>query len=577
MNSELARAFERIADLLEISGGDPFRINSYRRVGRIVKDLNDDIRVLHDAGVIREIKGIGKATAAKIEEFLATGTIAMLDELEQEAPPGLPALLAIPGLGPKKIALMRAELGVRGMDDLKAAIASGKLETLAGFGKQSVARIADGISFIESSGDRTPRGVALPIAESLAAYVAALPGVSQVEIAGSLRRGAETAGDVDLLCSAADGEPVVRAFTEHESVERVLASGKTKGSVRVPLGEGRELQVDLRVVPAESFGAALQYFTGSKEHNVRVREIASARKLKLSEWGLFDGETMVAGDSEAGIYEALDLPVVPPELREDRGELESETRFDELVTAGDIRGDLHMHTNASDGKNTIEEMATAARDRGYAYIAITDHSKSSTIANGLSIERMRSHMAAIREVNERLDGIEVLVGCECDILPDGSLDYPDEILAQCDVVVASIHAAMGKGGSAGKLSPTDRTLRAIESPYVSIIGHPTGRLINRRPAMELDMAVVIAAAKESGTALEVNASWQRLDLRDAHIRQAVEAGVMLSIDTDAHSTGGLAAIRDGISTARRGAATRACIINTWPADKLRGWLARKRS
>ena len=576
MNTELARAFDRIADLLEISGGDGFRINTYRRVARIIKELTDDIRVLHEAGVVREIKGIGKGTAARIEEFLANGTISDLEELKKQVPSGLPALLEIQGMGPKKVALVHDELGVENLGDLKAAIEDGRLAKLPGLGEKSVQKIAEGIAFLESTGGRTPRGVAWPVAEELAEYVRGLAGVSRVEIAGSLRRGQETIGDIDLLCISDAGEAVVKAFTAHETVKRVLASGKTKGSVTVGLGEEGELQVDLRVVPEESFGAAWQYFTGSKEHNVRLRERAVKRGWKLNEWGLFDGEKRVAGELEQGIYEALELPLIPPELREDRDEFEADVAFDDLITLDDIRGDLHMHTVASDGKNTIEEMAERARDLGYAYIAITDHSKSSTIANGLSIERIKAHIKAVREADAQIEGIAILAGCECDILPDGSLDYPDEILAECDWVVASIHAAMGKGGK-DKATPTERTLAALANKYVHLIGHPSGRLINRRAAMDLDMGSIIEAAREAGAALEINASWQRLDLKDLHVRQTIAAGVPVCINTDAHRTNSLGGLQHGVSTARRGGARRTDVLNARPLAELRAWLEAKRA
>lgn len=576
MNAELARAFENIADLLQLTGADSFRVNTYRRVSRIVRDLTDDVRVLHQAGVLQEIKGIGKSTAGKIEEYLTTGRIAMLDELCKEVPAGLPRLMEIPGLGPKTIALVRSALNICSVDDLKAAIASGKLAELPGLGAQSVKKIAEGLAFLERSQGRTPRGVAAPIADAFLEVFRNRPDVARVEVAGSLRRGLETIGDIDLLCTSDDGAEVVRAFTTHPAVKRVLAAGATKGSIVVDLEGGAELQVDLRVVPAESFGAAWQYFTGSKEHNVRLRERAGQRGWKLNEWGLYEGDALLAGATEEDIYGRLDLPWIPPEVREDRAEFAEGAAFDELVTAGDIRGDLHVHTTASDGKNSIEEMAEAARALGYKYLAITDHSRSSVIANGLSLPRMREHIATIRSVSAQLKGITLLVGCECDILPNGALDYPDEILAECDWVVASIHAAMGKGGK-GKLSPTDRTLKAIENRYVCAIGHPTGRLINRRDAMELDMARIVAAAADTGTALEVNASWQRLDLKDVHVRQALQAGVRICIDTDAHRTTQLAAIAHGVATARRGWARRRDVLNTLPLKDLKAWVARKRS
>ncbi len=582
VNTELVRAFERIADLLEIDGADGFRINSYRRAARSLKDAGEDAAALAAAGRLQELPGVGKGTAQRIQQFLDTGHIDVLDELEAKFPPGLPALLDIPGMGPKKVALVHAELGVKGLDDLKKVIASGAMEKLPGLGATSVQKIAEGIAFLASSGGRTALGIALPIAEAFVERVRALRGVKQAEVAGSLRRGAETIGDIDILCDAADGETVIKQFVVFEGVKRVLAAGGTKGSVTVELDAGRELQIDLRVVESDSYGAALQYFTGSKEHNVRLRERAIAKKWRLNEYGLFDGERSIAGKREADIYKKLGLPFIPPELREDRGELDPPSFplgkggdrgvFADLVKLEDIRGDLHMHTVASDGRCTIEEMAAAAKARGYEYIAICDHSKSSTIANGLSIERMIEHMAKIRAVAKKTKGIAILVGCECDILSDGSMDYPNEILAQCDCVVASIHSALGST----KHSPTQRTLAAIANPYVSAIGHPTGRLLNKRAPMELDMAAVVEAAAENGTMLEINSSWQRLDLKDLHVRMALAAGVTLTINTDAHHTDQLAQMRLGVLTARRGGATKADVVNGLSLTGLRKRIAHKR-
>lgn len=577
INAELERAFERIADLLEIDGTDGFRVNSYRRAARAISDATDDIAVLAREDRLKDLPGIGKSTAEKIAQFIKTGTIDLLTELEAKFPKGLPDLLEIQGLGPKKVALAYRELSVGGMDDLKRVIASGQLAKLKGMGAASVQKIADGIAFLESSGQRTMMGIALPIAEEWVERVRKLPGVKQVSIGGSLRRGAETVGDIDILCDAPDGAAVVSKFVAFDGVRRVLASGDTKGSVTVTADGGHEIQVDLRVVPKESFGAALQYFTGSKAHNVRLREMAVKRKLKLNEYGLFDGDKQLAGAKEEDIYKYFGLPCYPPELREDRGEFDitDAKAFEKLVTVEDIRGDLHMHTTASDGVNTLDEMAAAAKARGYEFIAICDHSKSSTIANGLTIERMEQQIKDIHAARQRIKGIDILVGCECDILPDGSMDYPDDLLAQCDWVMASIHSAQGKGGS-HKLSPTERTLAAIENRWVSCIGHPTGRLINKRPPMDLDMAAVVAAAAKNHTMLEINASRQRLDLKDLHIRQALAAGVTLTINTDAHRSDDFAKIRYGVLTARRGFALVKDIANCLTPAALRKRIAKKR-
>ncbi|UCC28909.1 MAG: PHP domain-containing protein, partial [Phycisphaerales bacterium] len=403
-----------------------------------------------------------------------------------------------------------------------------------------------------------------------------LKGVKRVEIAGSLRRGAETIGDIDILCDARDGAGIIKQFAAFDGVKRVLAAGATKGSVTVGLDENRELQIDLRVVLPESFGAALQYFTGSKEHNVRLREIAVRKKWRLNEYGLYKGESQLAGRREEDIYKKLGLPWVPPELREDRGEFDEEATFDDLVALGDIRGELHVHTTASDGRNSIGEMGKAAKAIGFEYVGVCDHSKSSAIANGLSVERMIRHISDIRAANRKARGVTILVGCECDILGDGSLDYPDDLLAQCDFVVASIHSAMGSSGTR-RPNPTERTLAAMENRYVSIIGHPTGRLLNQRAPMELDMGAVVEAAAGTHTMLEVNAAWQRLDLKDVHIKQALAAGVMLTINTDAHHVDQLAEMRYGIMAARRGGATRKDIANCLSLAALRKCIAAKRN
>ncbi|UCG32824.1 MAG: DNA polymerase/3'-5' exonuclease PolX [Phycisphaerales bacterium] len=575
MNRELSAVFEQIADLMEIQGADPFRINSYRRVARSLKDLAGDVTQMCREGRLTEIAGVGKGQAERIKQYLETGKITVHEELKAQVPAGLPALLGIPGMGPKKVALAWKQLGVENVDDLKAAIESGQLAALPGMGTQSVKKIAAGLAFLEKSSGRTPLGVAWPVAHDVADRILKLPGVKRVEVAGSLRRGKETVGDVDLLCECARGKKTVEAFTQFDVVRSVLASGATKGSVTVEVPGGGELQVDLRVVPAASFGAALQYFTGSKEHNVRLRELAIKKKWKLNEYGLFDGDTQIAGKTEKSIYAKLKAPFVGPELREDRGEFDADAaaRSADLVTLEDIRGDLHMHTVASDGRCTIEEMARAAKEMGYQYIGICEHSKSSAIANGLSIERMEQHIRDIREADKRMKGLKVLVGTEVDILSSGKLDYPDDLLAECDLVVASIHSGL----SQDRKKVTARTLAAMENPYVTMIGHPSGRLLGKREPMDVDWGAIIAKAAETGTMLELNASWQRLDVKDVHARQAVEAGVMLCICTDAHHYDQLGQMVYGVMTARRGWAGKDLVLNTRSCAQLGKLLRRKRS
>lgn len=577
LQQDIARLLSETADLLEIDGAETFRISSFRRASRSLDDFTGDLQAWADEGKLTSIPGIGKGMAARIQEYLDTGRLEEHDSLKSKFPPGLLTLLDVPGMGPKKVSVIHRSLGVGNLTELRRVIESGELAELPGFGAASVRKIAEGITFLESSAARTPLGVALPLAETVLDRVRLIDGVVRAEIAGSLRRGCETIGDVDIVCETTEGRArdIVRTFTELQGVQRVLASGDTKGSITIELEQGRPLQIDLRVVPGESYGAALQYFTGSKEHNVRVREFAVRKGWRLNEYGLFDGESSIAGRTEADIYARLGLPMAPPEQREDRGELELDEKALQLVELADIRGDLHMHTMASDGRNTIEEMALAAKERGYDYIAICDHSKSSVIANGLSIERMWQHIEDVRAVDKKIKGIAVLAGCECDILADGSLDYPDDILAACDWVVASVHSGMSAAKS-GKDGPTQRTLAAMENPFVCAIGHPTGRLINRRPAMELDMERVVQAAAESRTMLEINASWQRLDLKDIHVRQARAAGVTLVINTDAHSTDQLDQMRFGVITARRGGARKDDVANTGTLANLRKLIQEKR-
>lgn len=571
-NKDVAEIFSNIADLLEIKGEKVFRVNSYRRVARTIKDLTTDIEQFAERGELDSLPGIGKSTAEKIQEYLDNGAVSLHQELLESIPAELPSLLKISGLGPKRIALIWHELGVECLADLKETIETGRLESLKGMGAKSVKQIAEAIAFAEQSEGRTPLGLAWPLALELAAEMRKVESVKRVVIGGSVRRGCETIGDIDLLCESNEGERVVGAFTLLPQVKRILAAGTTKGSVLVERRDGVDVQVDCRVVPGESFGAALQYFTGSKEHNVRLRELAAKRDWKLNEWGLFAGERRLAGNEEPGIYTKLGLPAIPPEMREDRGEFDID-EIDPLIELADVRGDLHLHTTASDGTADVAEMAEAAAAIGYEYIAITDHSKSSTIANGLSIDLMWRHIEKIRNLNKTLDSITLLIGCECDILSDGRLDYPDTLLAACDLVVASVHTAMKQPRN----RVTGRVLDAMASPYVHIIGHPTGRLLNRREPMDLDMEAIIKRAAETNTALEMNASWQRLDLKDQHARMARDAGVMLAISTDAHSVAQFDQMKYGVVTARRAWVRPRDVLNTRYLPALREWIKQKQA
>lgn len=571
-NAEVAQVFHDIADLMQIKGADTFRVNSYRKVARTIEELARDINAVAEEGGLGKLAGVGKSSVAKIEELLATGRSSLRDELIEEIPESVLELLRIQGLGPKKVAVLWQEKQIATLEDLQAAVEGGELESLSGFGKKSIEQIAKGLDFLAASAGRVRLNVALEVAESLCAAVGDLDGVSRVTYAGSLRRGKETVGDVDLLCVAEDGEAIIKAFTEFEGVQQVLGAGSTKGSILYEYRPRRNIQVDLRVVPAESFGAAWQYFTGSKEHNVRLREKAQQRGWSLNEYGLTEGETVIAGAEEEDIYARLELPWFPPELREDRYEFELDEVPEELLTLDDIQSDLHMHTVASDGVNTIEEMALGAKGLERSLICITDHSQSSVIANGLSPEHVAEHIEAVRAADKAIDGIEIWIGMEVDVLDGGQLDYDDDLLAQLDFVIASLHVHKGDDVKAN----TQRVLKAIENPYVNVIAHPTARLINRREPMGLDLEAVAKAAAESGTALEINASPLRLDLKDTHVRLARDLGVTITINTDAHRIDQLINMRYGALTARRAGLLKDEVLNTWSPKRIKEFVAAKR-
>ncbi|MDX2197812.1 MAG: DNA polymerase/3'-5' exonuclease PolX [Phycisphaerae bacterium] len=571
-NADVARQFEEIADLMEIRGDDAFRVNAYRKIARTVEDLAADINDLAARNELAGLPGVGKASIEKIRELLSTGKLALRDELLAEVPAGLLGLRQIQGLGPKKIAQLWRERGIDSIDALKTALASNALAGLKGFADKSIDNIRRGLDFLATAVGRTRLGIAWEIAEQFKQQLRKVPGVQRIEHAGSLRRGVETVGDIDLLCIADDGAKVVQAFTKLADPNAILASGDTKGSIRFSYADDRAIQVDLRVVPAASYGAALQYFSGSKAHNVRLREMAVKRGWSLNEYGLHEGETQLAGANEEDIYAKLGLPWMPPELREDRGEFELRETPADLIDLADIRGDLHMHTTASDGRCTIEQMIEGAAARGYQYICITDHSRSSFVANGLTIERLKAHIDDVRAAAAKTKNLTVWVGAEVDILSEGELDYPDDMLAQLDFVVASLHAGMSQDVKIN----TNRTLRAIQNPYVNLIAHPTGRMINRREAMPLDLETLAAAAAETGTAMEINASNFRLDLKDQHARFVRDRGVTICIDCDAHHADQFDQMRFGVMTARRAWLRKADVLNTRPAAEIQAFVAAKR-
>jgi DNA polymerase (family 10) len=571
-NMELANMFQMIATILEIKGESGFKVNANIKVARVLEELVEDIRSIDDP---TSIDGIGKSSAKKIQQFIETGVVPEFNELADSIPSGLLDVMRVQGLGPKTVGRLWKEAEVVDLSTLREAIDDGRLESLPRMGRKTIDNISDALAFLESSAGRKRIGKAMPIAEAIIALLRAIEGVLQIEFAGSLRRGKETIGDIDILAST--DEPVLLAdsFCSMSNVTKILAQGQTKCSVRIDAG----MQVDLRIVENSAFGAAMLYFTGSKEHNVALRERAIQQGKRLNEYGLFedDGDETPPQQrgvdpiarSEEEIYAALKSPWIPAELREDRGELDDKD-LGNFITEKDIKCDLHCHTIASDGHMTIEELAMYAIARGYHTIAVTDHSQSSAQANGLKPDRLRKHIDAIHEVNEALKEITILAGSEVDILTNGELDYDDELLALLDIVVASPHVSLHQSSS----DATTRLLKAIEHPLVHIIGHPTGRIINKRRGLEPNMQTLIDAAVATNTALELNANSLRLDLRDTHVKAAVEAGAMISVNTDAHVPEHFDQLRYGIGTARRGWLTPAGCINCFSHEDLTAWLDR---
>ncbi len=571
-NAEVAHVFNEIAVLLELQGEEGHRVTAYRRVARSINDHPTDIKDLARAGKLTDLADVGQSSAAKVIELLQTGRISLRQRLLASVPESLLRLLAVPTLGPRKVSVLWKELGVESLTDLKEAIWNGKLESLPGFGPKTIRQIQRGIDFLERTAGRTRLGMAWVIATHLGGSVLAMKGVQRAEFAGSLRRGCETVRDLDLLCVADDGPRIVQQFSQLDHVTRVLSTDKTKGSVLVEYLPWGGCQVDLRVVPPDSFGAAWLFHTGSKAHTLALRDRAAQRGWRLSEHGLFEGDTPIASFLEEEIYDALDLPWIPPELRENRGEFDLTEIPRDLLTIAHMRGDLHMHTTASDGRRTAEQMVAAAKERGYEYVCITEHSQSSHIANGLIVPRLQQHIEDIRALNRHTKDMTVMIGAEVDILADGQLDYPDDVLAELDFVIASVHAGLGRD----KEKNTRRTLAAIRNPYVNCIAHPTGRRINEREAMPVDVEAVCREAARTGTALEINANNYRLDLKETHARLARDMGVTLTINTDAHDVDQLEQIRFGVLTARRGWIRRDDVLNTRSVRGVREFVAAKR-
>jgi len=563
-NIELSRIFEQIAKILKIKGENPFKIRAYEKVALVLENLAIDIETIYQQGGLNNIPGVGEGIAKKIEEFLTTGKLEYYEKLKETIPSGVIELLDISEVGPKTAKLLYEELGVDSIEKLEKAVRQHQIRDLPGMGEKSEDNILRGIELYKRRKERVLLGLALPLAEEIVKNLSRLDETDKISIAGSLRRKKETIGDIDILVTSQKPEKIMKTFVSLPQVREVLAEGPTKSSVITR----DDIHVDVRVVEPISFGAALQYFTGSKAHNIRLRESAVKRGLKINEYGVFNQKTerRITGEEEKEVYRILDLPFIPPELREDRGEIEAaqENKLPQLIEYSQIRGDLHIHTKWSDGAHTIKQMAEAAKKIGYKYIAITEHSQSLKFAGGLTEERLQEQVEEIRKLNQELDDFTVLTGIEVDIKSDGSLDFSDEILSKLDVVVAAIHSGFKQESKI----ITERIVKVMQNKFVSIIAHPTGRLIGYRESYQVDINEMIKVAAETGTILEINAHPERLDLNDVYCRMAKDKGVQLAVDTDAHSIDGLEFMDLGVAVARRGWLEEKNIINTLPLDKL---------
>jgi DNA polymerase (family 10) len=570
-NAEIAERFEQLADLLELQGANPFRVRAYRNAARFIRGHSRSLAELLEEGAdLAELPGIGADLAGKIATLVRTGRLPLLDQMAKKVPAPLVAMTRIEGLGPKRAQALHKALKIRSLEDLARAARSGRIREVPGFGPRTEQLIAERVARAATVEHRLRLADAEQVAKPLVAYARGIEGVKDVEVAGSFRRRRETVGDLDLLVSAARGAKVMDRIVRYEDVVEVQAQGSTRATLRLRNG----LQVDVRVVPAAAFGSALHYFTGSKAHNIAVRRMAMARGLKLNEYGIFRGERRVGGRTEAEVFAAVGLPVIPPELREDRGEIDAARRgkLPQLVRLEDLRGDLHCHSRATDGRDTIEAMAKAAAGRGYEYLSINDHSRHVTVAHGLDRKRLLAQVRAIDRLNARLEGITVLKSVEVDILEDGRLDLPDSVLKELDFTVCAIHYGFGYS----RARQTTRILRAMDNPHFSILAHPTGRLINAREAYDIDLERVLEAARERGCIMELNAQPDRLDLDDRGCRLAKELGVKVAISTDAHRVADLELMRFGVDQARRGWLEPGDVVNTLPLTELKRVLGRSR-
>ena len=571
-NADIAEIFNRTADLLEIQGANPFRVRAYRNAARTVGGMSKNIADMtgNDNG-LSELPGIGKDLAGKIKEIIETGKLSQLKDLEKEMPSGLYDVLKIPGLGPKKVKVLYEALKISSVDDLKKAAKKRKIRDLSGFGEKTEKDILDEIERKGGSEDRLRVSLAEPIADSLMDYIKKVKGIKEIAAAGSFRRRKETVGDLDILvtCKKGTNEQVMARFVDYEDVGQVLSHGETRSSVVLKSG----LQVDLRVVPEASYGAALHYFTGSKAHNIAVRKMGVKKGLKINEYGVFKKDKRVAGRTEKEVFKQVDLPYIEPELREDRGEIEAagNKKLPALLTLDDVRGDLHSHTKDTDGRFSTEEMVEAAKERGYEYLGISNHSQRLTVARGLDKKRLAKQIREIDRLNEKMKDFIILKSIEVDILEDGSLDLPDSILKELDFAVCSVHSKF----RLSRDKQTERVIRAMDSRYCHILGHPTGRLINEREPYDIDIEKILEAAKERGCFMELNAQPERLDLNDIHCKTAKEMGVKVAVSTDAHSINNLDYMRFGVWQARRGWLEPGDVLNTRSWEELKGLFKRR--
>ena len=585
-NVEIAHLLSKYADLIEIQGADLFRIQAYRNAARTIESLSQSVaQLLVEGKDLKKLKlpGIGKSMAEHIEEIIKTGTLSALKELRKKLPATLDELLEIEGLGPKRTKLLYEKLGISSIKKLEQAIASGKLESLAGFGKKSIEKTSRAIQNLGKRSKRFKLLDADQLVHPLIEHLRKGGNIEQLEVAGSYRRRMETVGDIDILVASENAKPVMQRFQTYPEIERVIAAGTTRGTMILRSG----LQVDLRILPGRCYGAALHYFTGSKAHNIAVRTLGVDRGLRISEYGIFrvpkgkkaeeaaveEGERL-GGAREEDVFQAVNMDWVQPELREDRGEIQAaqKHKLPDLLVPGDIRGDLHLHSKWTDGNSTILEMVRACKARGYQYCAITDHSKAVRVAGGLSAEDIRRQREEIEQARAKVRGMTIFTGCEVDILPDGSLDLPDDLLEQLDVVVAAVHSKMDMDQS----DMTKRVLKALVNPVVTILAHPTGRLINEREPFAIDLEQIFHAAKENDLAVELNAQPDRLDLNDLHVFRAREIGVKIAINTDAHNTEQLHFIKYGIDQARRGWLEKRHVLNAMPSVQFQTWLKQRR-